>query len=80
MSTGNFTLQPSGTLAQVFKLPRQLKTLQMLNTVSGVMETIGTTDYTETTETITIGGTDVTYYVYTYNGSTRGEVTLLAKF
>lgn len=80
MSTGNFTLQPSGTLAQVFKLPRQLKTLQMLNTVSGAMETIGTTDYTETTETITIGGTDVTYYVYTYNGSTRGEVTLLAKF
>lgn len=80
MSTGNFTLQPSGTLAQVFKLPRQIKTLQMLNTVSGAMETIGTTDYTETTETITIGSTNVTYYVYTYNGSTRGEVTLLAKF
>jgi hypothetical protein len=37
-------------------------------------------DYTESTETINIGGTDRTYYVYTYSGSTRGSVTLLAKF
>lgn len=80
MSTGNFVLQPSGTLAQVFKLPRQLKTLQMLNTVSNVMETIGTTEYTESTEVININETEVTYYVYTYNGATRGSVTLLAKF
>lgn len=80
MSTGQFTLQASGTLPQVFKLPRQLKTLQMLNTVSNSMETIGTTAYAETTETIDINGNEVTYYVYTYNGSTRGEVTLLAKF
>lgn len=80
MSTDNFVLQPSGTLPQVFKLPRQLKTLQMLNTVSNQMETIGTSDYTETTETISINGNDVTYYVYTYNGATRGSVTLLAKF
>lgn len=80
MSTGNFDLQPSGTLPQVFKLPRQLKTLQMKNTVSGNMDTIGTTDYNETTEVINIGGTDVTYYVYTYKGATRGSVTLLAKF
>lgn len=80
MSTGNFKLQPSGTLPQVFKLPRQIKTLQMLNTVSNAMETIGTSDYAETTEVITIGGVEVTYYVYTYKGSTRGEVTLLAKF
>lgn len=80
MSTGQFVLQPSGTLPQVFKLPRQLKTLQMLNTVSNAMETIGTADYTETTEQISINGNEVTYYVYTYNGSTRGSVTLLAKF
>lgn len=80
MSTGNFTVQPSGTLTQVFKLPRQLKTLQQLNTVSGAMDTIGTGDYIETTETIDINGNEQTYYVYTYNGSTRGEVTLLAKF
>lgn len=80
MSTGQFAVQPSGTLAQVFKLPRQLKTLQMLNTVSGAMDTIGTSDYTETTETLTINGIERTYYVYTYKGSTRGSVTLLAKF
>lgn len=80
MSTGKFTVQPSGTLPQVFKLPRALKTLQMLNTVSNSMETIGTTAYTATTEEIDINGTNVTYYVYTYNGSDRGEVTLLAKF
>ena len=80
MSTGNFELQPSGTLPQVFKLPRQLKTLQMLNTVSNAMETIGTTDYTESAETIEINGNEREYYVYTYNGSTRGSVTLLAKF
>lgn len=80
MSTDNFTVQPSGTLPQVFKLPRQIKTLQQLNTVSGAMDTIGTGDYTETTETISINGNEHTYYVYTYKGSTRGEVTLLAKF
>ena len=80
MTTPKFELQPSGTLPQVFKLPRALKTLQMLNTVSGNMETIGTTAYTETTETIDINGNEVDYYVYTYNGSDRGSVTLIAKF
>lgn len=80
MSTGNFELQPSGTLPQVFKIPRKISTLQMLNTVSNKMETIGLGDYNETTETINIGGVDVTYYVYTYNGAARGSVTLLAKF
>ena len=76
MSTEQFTVQPSGTLPQVFKLPRQLKTLQMLNAVSGKMDTIGTNDYAESTEVIN----GRTYYVYTYKGSTRGSVTLLAKF
>lgn len=80
MSTGNFELQPSGTLQQVFKLPRKISTLQMLNTVSNKMETIGLGDYNETTETINIGGVDVTYYVYTYKGAVRGSVTLSAKF
>lgn len=82
MSTGQFTVQPSGTLPQVFKLPRQIKTLQLKNALNGQMEDVANiaTDYTESTETINIGGTDVTYYVYTYKGSTRGSVTLLAKF
>ena len=80
MSTPRFVLQPSGTLPQVFKLPRQIKELQMLNTVSNQMEVIGRTDYTETTLQVQIDSTPVTYYIYTYNGSARGEVTLLAKF
>lgn len=82
MSTGQFTVQPSGTLPQVFKLPRQIKTLQLKNALNGQMEDVVniSTDYTESTETINIGGTNVTYYVYTYKGSTRGSVTLLAKF
>lgn len=82
MVTGQFTVQPSGTLPQVFKLPRKLHTLQLKNALNGQMETVSdvSKDYTESTETINIGGTDVTYYVYTYKGSTRGSVTLLAKF
>ena len=80
MATPKFEVQPSGTLAQVFKLPRQLKTLQMLNTVSGNMETIGTSAYTETKENININGTDYEYFVYTYKGEDRGSVTLIAKF
>lgn len=80
MNTGEFELQPSGTLPQVFKLPRKISTLQMLNTVSNKMETIELGDYNETTETINIGGVDVTYYVYTYKGAARGSVTLLASF
>lgn len=80
MSTPRFELQPSGTLPQVFKLPRKITQLQMLNTVSNQMENIGLSDYNETKETISIGGTEVEYFVYTYKGSTRGSVTLLAKF
>ena len=79
MKTGNFTLRPSGSLPQVFKLPKQIKSLQMKNAV-GQMETVELTDYTETTEIITLNGNTQTYYVYTYNGSTRGEVTLNATF
>ena len=80
MSTGNFTLQPSGTLPQVFKLPRKMTSIQMLNTISGKMESTNISDYTETTETININGNSRTYYVYTYNGAARGSVTLLVKF
>lgn len=85
MSTGQFTVQPSGTLPQVFKLPRKIDVLQLKNALNGNMENVEEIngipkDYTESTETINIGGTNVTYYVYTYSGSTRGSVTLLAKF
>lgn len=85
MSTGQFTVQPSGTLPQVFKLPRKIDVLQLKNALNGNMENVEEIngvpkDYTESTEAINIGGTNVTYYVYTYSGSTRGSVTLLAKF
>lgn len=80
MVTPKFEVQPSGTLPQVFKLPRQLKTLQMLNTISGNMEIISTSAYTETKENININGTDYEYFVYTYKGEDRGSVTLIAKF
>lgn len=85
MTTGQFTVQPSGTLPQVFKLPRKIDVLQLKNALNGNMENVEEIngvpkDYTESTETINIGGTNVTYYVYTYSGSTRGSVTLLAKF
>lgn len=85
MTTGQFTVQPSGTLPQVFKLPRKIDVLQLKNALNGNMENVEKIngvpkDYTESTETINIGGTNVTYYVYTYSGSTRGSVTLLAKF
>lgn len=80
MTTPRFEVQPSGTLPQVFKLPRAIVQLQMLNTVSNQMEAIGLSDWTKTEEKITIGTTEVTYFVYTYNGSNRGSVTLIAKF
>lgn len=80
MSTGNFTLLPSGIAAQVFKLPRQLSSLMQLNTISGKMDQVDMSDYTETTEKIVINGNVRTYYVYTYKGAARGSVTLLASF
>lgn len=76
MSTGNFTLSATGVAEQIFKLPKALKELQMLNTISGKMEVISTSDWDVTNESIN----GITYYVYSYNGSARGQVTLLAKF
>lgn len=75
-----FSVQPSGTLPQVFKLPRRLTQLYIYNTVARSFEAIGTSEWTETTEEITIGTTPVTYHVYTYNGTARGSVSLVVKF
>lgn len=75
-----FELQPSGTLPQVFKLPRNLTQLYMYNTAAKSFEAIGTSEWTETTEKITIGTAPVTYHVYTYNGAARGSVSLVVKF
>lgn len=41
MSTGNFVVQPhTSAAAQIFKLPRAAKSMTMLNTVSGKMESV----------------------------------------
>lgn len=80
MSTGNFTLQATGSLDQVFMLPRKITELQMLNTFSGKMEVTSTSDYTETSGNFIEAHPNHTYYKYTYTGAGRGEVTLLAKF
>ena len=80
MQTNQFTLQPSGTLEQTFKLPRKIKSLQMYNSVAMKMTDVSLDDYKESTETININGNEVTYYVYRYTGSKRGSVTLQAKF
>lgn len=84
MSTGEFEIKPSGTLPQVFKVPREAASVQIYDNGSGkwVTEALATT-YTKTTETITINGNERTYYVYTYNANTlgnRGAAKLIVKF
>ena len=80
MTTPRFTVAAMGTGKQEFKLPRKLSQLQMLNTVSQQMEVIDTSSWTESTSQEHINGVEQTYYIYTYNGATRGAVTLIAKF
>lgn len=80
MDTSSFTVQPSGTVPQCFKLPRQIKTLQSYDTSTGQWGTEKLSLFTETTEVISINGINHTYYVYTYNGSPRGETILKATF
>lgn len=84
MSTGEFETKPSGTLPQVFKVPREATSVQIYDNGSGkwVTEALATT-YTKTTETITINGNERTYYVYTYNANNlgnRGAAKLIVKF
>ena len=80
MTTPRFTVVAMGDGKQEFKLPRKLSQLQMLNTVSNQMEVIDTSAWTESTASEHINGVEQTYYIYTYNGATRGAVTLIAKF
>lgn len=74
MSTGEFETQPSGTLDQVFKIPREAQSVQVYDNGSGkwVTEAIATT-YIKSTEDITINGNKRTYYVYTYNKASLGN-------
>lgn len=74
MNTPEFELQPSNALAQVFKIPREASTIQIYDNGSGkwVTEAKDTT-YVKTTETISVNGHNVTYYVYTYNVANKGN-------
>ena len=81
MTTPRFTVQPHTAAApQTIKFPRKLTQLQMLNTVSNQMEVISFSDWDETSATESTNGVETTYYTYTYGGSDRGSVTLIAKF
>lgn len=84
MYTGDvgFTLEASGTVPQVIKVPnsRTIKTMEMYDTGAEKWKTVSLTVFTASTETININGTDVTYTVYTYTGAKRGQVKLRIKF
>lgn len=78
MTTPATKLKPVGTGAQTFKLPRKMQSFTQLNTLSGNYEAGNKSEWTETTvEDATYG---ITYYIYTFNGDPRGEVTLIIKF
>lgn len=81
MSTGNMKLVASKPDApRKFSLPRKATSMTQLNTLSGKMESVALSAYTETTETRTYGDTDVTYYTYAYTGAAEGSVTVDVKF
>lgn len=81
MTTPRFTLQPHSAAAkQIMKFPRKLTQLQMLNTVSQQMEVVSFSDWAESSASESTNGVETTYYTYTYSGSDRGSVTLIAKF
>ena len=79
MVTPLFKVQPSGILPQVFKTPKEVTKIQKKD-ATGTMLQEALSAYTKTTEEISINGTPVTYYVYTYNGSARGESELIINF
>ena len=81
METGNMVMVPSTkTAPRKFSVPRKATSMTQLNTLSNKMETVALSAYTESTETRTYGGTDVTYYTYTFAGDAEGSVTINVKF
>ena len=81
MTTPRFVLQPHSAAAkQMMKFPRKLTQLQMLNTVSQQMEVVSFSDWDESSASESTNSVETTYYTYTYSGSDRGSVTLIAKF
>ena len=84
MYTGDtgFTLEASGTVPQVIKVPnsRTITNMEMYDTGAEKWKAVSLSVFTTSTETISVNGTNVTYTVYTYNGAARGQVKLRIKF
>ncbi|MGL5690362.1 MAG: hypothetical protein ACRDD8_06005 [Bacteroidales bacterium] len=74
--------EQSGT-KQVFWLPwciKTLKSIQILNTLSGNYEDVAIASFTKSTVMININGVDVEYNKYIHNGPDRGVVDIKLKF
>ncbi len=80
MATPQFKLQPVGSGFQGFKLPRAVKTIQILNTLSGKFENDNVNNWTKSEESEQVNGLSRNYSIYKYNGPSRGEVTLKLTF
>jgi hypothetical protein len=86
MYTGDtgFTLEASGTVPQVIKVPnsRTITSMEMYDTGAEKWKSVSISQFDDspTSETISVNGTNVTYTVYTYSGATRGQVRLRIKF
>ena len=77
-----FTLEASGTVPQVIKVPnnRTITNMEMYDTSAEKWKAVSMSEWKISSETIIVNGTDVTYTVYTYNGDTRSKVKLRIKF
>lgn len=84
MYTGDagFTLEASGTVPQVIKVPnsRTITNMEMYDTGAEKWKAVSLSVWATSTETISVNGTNVTYTVYTYNSDARGQVKLRIKF
>ena len=84
MYTGDagFTLEASGTVPQVIKVPnsRTITNMEMYDTGAEKWKAVSMSVWATSTEAISVNGTDVTYTVYTYNSDARGQVKLRIKF
>lgn len=84
MYTGDagFTLEASGTVPQVIKVPnsRTITNMEMYDTGAEKWKSVSLSVWTTSTETISVNGASITYTVYTYNSASRGQVKLRIKF
>ena len=65
----------------VYKLPRKMTSCKQENPmIAGQYDVEGLTYYTESTTQENINGNEHTYYVYTYNSSSRGSLKEQIKF